>query len=148
MCHAKRWRFSPKNTIPATKRGISWTSGGMPRLARGGWDPAFPPGLLPEREGVVAHEGLALAHQEGAILAARLGAVLVQQLLSDLPSITATSQLPVEPLLREVQLVIVELLQVHPKMGEMPSGLAFPTTPWAHPAPHTPPSAPPPPHPR
>lgn len=77
----------------------------------------LPLGLLPEGEGVVAHEGLALAHQEGAVLATRLGAVLVEQLLSDLPPVTATSKLPMEPLLCEVQLVVVELLQVQPKTG-------------------------------
>lgn len=67
-------------------------------------------GVLPEGQGVVTHEGLAFAHQEGAILASRLSAVFMQQLLGDLPPITATSQLPMEPFLREVQLVVVELL--------------------------------------
>lgn len=64
----------------------------------------------PEREGVVSDEGLALPHQEGAVLAAAL-AVLLQELLGHLAAVAATAQLAVEPALGAVLLVVVALLQ-------------------------------------
>lgn len=109
MLH-KKAPFPPTQSHSSHQRGDQLEDQppvGCPDWLGKGWTL---PGLLPEGEGVVAHEGLALAHQEGAILATRLGAVLMQQLLGDLSTITATSQLPVEPLLREVQLIVVELL--------------------------------------
>lgn len=58
---------------------------------------------VPERERVVAHEGLTLAHQERAIGGPRLDAVLGEQALSDVPSIPSCPELPMEPLLVGVQ---------------------------------------------
>lgn len=63
----------------------------------------------PEREGVVAHKGLTLPHQEGAILAPAL-AVVLQQLLGHLPTIAPPPQFAMEPALRTVLLVVVKLL--------------------------------------
>lgn len=59
---------------------------------------------LPEREGVVAHEGLALAHQEGAVGGPCLDAVLGEQAFGNVPPVPSCSELPVEPLLVGVQL--------------------------------------------
>lgn len=59
---------------------------------------------LPEREGVVAHKGLALPHEEGAIRGPGLDAVLGEQALSDVPSVPSRPELPMEPLLTGVQL--------------------------------------------
>lgn len=59
---------------------------------------------LPEREGIVAHEGLALPHEEGAIRGPGLNAILGEQALGNVPSIPSCSKLPVEPLLTGVQL--------------------------------------------
>lgn len=59
---------------------------------------------LPEGEGVVAHEGLALPHKEGAVRGPGLDAVLGEQALGDVPSIPPRPELPVEPLLTGVQL--------------------------------------------
>lgn len=63
----------------------------------------------PEREGVVSDKRLTLPNQEGAVLGPAL-AVLLQELLSHLPTIATSTQLPVEPALRTVLLVVVALL--------------------------------------
>lgn len=59
---------------------------------------------LPERERVVAHEGLALPHEEGAVRGPGLDAILGEQALGDVPSIPSRPELPMEPLLTGVQL--------------------------------------------
>lgn len=63
----------------------------------------------PEREGVVSNKSLTLPHQEGAVLGPTL-AVLLQELLRHLSTITTSTQLPVEPALCTVLFVVVTLL--------------------------------------
>lgn len=58
--------------------------------------------MSPEGECVVSHEGLALAHQEGAVGRPGLQAILRQQTLRDLTPVTSRAQLTVKPLLRYV----------------------------------------------
>lgn len=67
-------------------------------------------GCSPEGEGVVPHEGLALPDQEGALFGPAL-AVLLQELLRHLAAVAASSQLPVEPALGAVLLVVVAFLR-------------------------------------
>lgn len=55
---------------------------------------------LPEGQGVVIGEGLALPHQEGPILAPRLRTIFLQQLLGTRPLL----YLLVEPFLPKMQL--------------------------------------------
>lgn len=69
------------------------------------------PGGLPEGQSVVAHKGLALAHEEGAVGGAGLDAVLGEQALGDVPAVPARPKLPVEPLLVGVQLCAATGLQ-------------------------------------
>lgn len=66
-------------------------------------------GYVPEGEGVVSYKGLALPHQEGAIFGPALTVVL-QELLGHLPTIAASAQLPVEPALCTVLLIVVAFL--------------------------------------
>lgn len=84
--------------VTETNYGPWWSLGGAASeytRARSG---------LPEREGIVAHEGLALSHEEGAIRGPGLNAVLGKQALSDVPPIPSCPELPVEPFLTGVQL--------------------------------------------
>lgn len=66
---------------------------------------------LPEGEGVVPDEGLALPDEEGAVGGPRLDAVLCQQPLGYVPPVAPRSQLAVKPLLRGVQLRAVAHLE-------------------------------------
>lgn len=63
----------------------------------------------PEWEGVVSNKRLTLPNQEGAVFGPAL-AVLLQELLRHLSTIATSTQLPVEPALRTVLLVVVTLL--------------------------------------
>jgi hypothetical protein len=74
-------------------RGVDTTPGHMasyPRMS----------GALPEGQGVVIGEGLALPHEEGAILGSRLRTVFLQQLFST----CSLFYLLVEPFLPKMQL--------------------------------------------
>lgn len=66
-------------------------------------------GCVPEREGVVSDKGLTVPHQEGAIFGSSLTVVL-QELLGHLTPIAASAQLPVEPALCTVLLIVVAFL--------------------------------------
>lgn len=66
---------------------------------------------LPEGEGVVTHEGLTLAHEEGAVRGSGLDAVLCEQALGDVPAVPPRPELPVEPLLIGMQLCAAARLQ-------------------------------------
>lgn len=60
---------------------------------------------LPEGQGVAEGASVARSDQEGAVLSPRLGAVLVDQPLGHLPSL---SHLTVKPRLRTVQVLVLD----------------------------------------
>lgn len=63
------------------------------------------PSTLPEGQGVAEGASVARSDQEGAVLSPRLGAVLVDQPLGHLPSL---SHLTVKPQLRTVQVLVLD----------------------------------------